>query len=171
MDEVTEEYFDSLEKDLRGKKDRSDELDELFQLSFLGDNDVKQRTSWCVAKMGQNKVPDMRILDILVSMKDDEDPEVRENVVWGIGEVAGAGIGDERSLSVAIELMRDENSGVRAMAAWAAGRARSRLGMENDEMLALLKQLLDDRSDLVRRSAESALEEELLVKDGGPGRI
>ena len=62
MDKVTLDYFDSLEADLRAKKDRSEELDELFQLSFLGDDDVKDRTSWCVAKMGQNKVPDMRIL-------------------------------------------------------------------------------------------------------------
>ena len=157
MDNVTEDYFDSLEKDLRGKKDRSDELDDLFQLSFLGDTDVRQRVSWCVAKMGQNKVPDMRILDILVSMKDDENPQVRENVVWGIGEVAGAGIGDERSLSTVNVLMKDLDNGVRAMAAWAAGRVRTRLKMENDEMLALLNSLLSDRSNLVQKSAEYAL--------------
>ena len=64
MDKVTSDYFDSLEADLRAKKDRSEELDELFQMSFLGEEDVRDRTSWCVAKMGQNKVPDMRILDI-----------------------------------------------------------------------------------------------------------
>ena len=157
MDDVTAEYFDSLEADLRAKKDRSEELDELFQLSFLGEEDVRDRTSWCVAKMGQNKVPDMRILDILVSMKDDENPQVRENVVWGIGEVAGAGIGDERSLSTVNVLMKDLDNGVRAMAAWAAGRVRTRLKMENDEMLALLNSLLSDRSNLVQKSAEYAL--------------
>ena len=157
MDNVTADYFDSLEGDLRAKKDRSDELDELFQLSFLGDGDVRDRTSWCVAKMGQNKVADMRILDILVTMKDDDNPQVRENVVWGIGEVAGAGIGDERSLSTVNQLMRDSDNGVRAMAAWAAGRIRTRLRMENDEMLALLNSLLDDRSNLVQKSAEYAL--------------
>ena len=80
MDKVTADYFDSLETDLRAKKDRSEELDELFQLSFLGEDDIRERTSWCVAKMGQNKVPDMRILDILVSMKDDAVEQVRENV-------------------------------------------------------------------------------------------
>ena len=157
MDDVTKEYFDSLEADLRAKKDRSEELDELFQLSFLGDDDVRDRTSWCVAKMGQNKVPDMRILDILVSMKDDENSQVRENVAWGIGEVAGAKIGDGRSMSTVNLLMKDTDNGVRAMAAWAAGRIRSRLKMENDEMLALLNSLLDDRSNFVLKSAEFAL--------------
>ena len=75
----------------------------------------------------------------------------------GIGEVAGAGIGDERSVSAVNTLMKDADNGVRAMAAWAAGRLRSKLGLENDEMLALLKELLDDRSNLVQRSAEFAL--------------
>ena len=160
MDKVTSDYFDSLEADLRAKKDRSEELDELFQLSFLGEEDVRDRTSWCVAKMGQNKVPDMRILDILASMKDDENSQVRENVAWGIGEVAGAGIGDERSLSTVNGLMKDSDNGVRAMAAWAAGRIRSRLNMENEEMLALLNSLLDDRSNLVQKSAEFALNDD-----------
>ena len=160
MDKVTSDYLDSLESDLRAKKDRSEELDELFQLSFLGEDDVRDRTSWCVAKMGQNKVPDMRILDILASMKDDENSQVRENVAWGIGEVAGAGIGDERSLSTVNGLMKDSDNGVRAMAAWAAGRIRSRLNMENEEMLALLNSLLDDRSNLVQKSAEFALNNE-----------
>ena len=160
MDKVTSDYFDSLEADLRAKKDRSEELDELFQMSFLGEEDVRDRTSWCVAKMGQNKVPDMRILDILVSMKDDDNSQVRENVAWGIGEVAGAGIGDEKSLSTVNELMKDTDNGVRAMAAWAAGRVRTRLNMENDEMLALLNSLLDDRSNLVQKSAEFALNDD-----------
>jgi len=160
MDKVTADYFDSLEADLRAKKDRSEELDELFQSSFLGEDDIKERTSWCVAKMGQNKVPDMRILDILVSMKDDPNEQVRENVAWGIGEVAGANIGDDRSVSVINELMKDPDNGVRAMAAWAAGRLRFKLGVNDDDMLALLNSLLDDRSNLVKKSAEFALSEE-----------
>ena len=160
MDKVTADYFDSLEADLRAKKDRSEELDELFQSSFLGEDDIKERTSWCVAKMGQNKTPDMRILDILVSMKDDPNEQVRENVAWGIGEVAGANIGDDRSVSVINELMKDPDNGVRAMAAWAAGRLRFKLGVNDDDMLALLNSLLDDRSNLVKKSAEFALSEE-----------
>ncbi len=110
--------------------------------------------------MGQNKVPDTRILDILVSMKDDSTSQVRENVAWGIGEVAGAGIGDERSVVVMNELMKDPDNGVRAMAAWAAGRIRFRLGIEDNEMLALLKTLLDDRSNLVKKSEEFAQKDE-----------
>ena len=93
-------------------------------------------------------------------MKDDENSQVRENVAWGIGEVAGAGIGDERSLSMINQLMKDSDNGVRAMAAWAAGRIRSRLNMENEEMLALLNSLLDDRSNLVQKSAEFALNDD-----------
>ncbi len=46
MDNVTADYLDSLEADLRAKKDRSEELDELFQLSFLGEGDIRERTSW-----------------------------------------------------------------------------------------------------------------------------
>ena len=160
MDKVTADYFDSLEVELRAKKDRSEELDELFQLSFLGEDDIKERTSWCVAKMGQNKVPDMRILDILVSMKDDDNEQVRENVAWGIGEVAGANIGDDRSVSAVNELMRDPDNGVRAMATWAAGRLRFKLAINDNDMLALLNSLLDDRSNLVKKSAEFALSDE-----------
>ena len=160
MDSTTAGYLDSLEKDLREKKDRPEELDELFQLSFLGDGEVRERVSWCVAKMGQNKVPDMRILDILASMKDDSNSQVRENVVWGIGEVAGAGIGDERSVNIVKGLLKDDDNGVRAMSAWAAGRLRFKLNIDDGEMLALLNSLLDDRSNLVRKSAEFALNDE-----------
>ncbi len=160
MEQVTADYFDSLEADLRAKKDRSEELDELFQTSFLGEDDVRERTSWCLAKMGQNKIPDMRILDILVSMKYDEIAQVRENVAWGIGEIAGANIGDERSVEVINILMKDPDNGVRSMAAWAAGRIRFKLGINDNEMLAQLRSLLEDRSNLVRKSAEFALNDE-----------
>ena len=110
--------------------------------------------------MGQNKVPDMRILDILSTMKDDDVTQIRENVAWGIGEVAGAGIGDDRSVSVIKQLIGDRDNGVRSMAAWAAGRIRHKLDIDDDEMLALLTSLKDDRSDLVRRSAEFALSDD-----------
>ena len=56
--------------------------------------------------------------------------------------------------------MKDPDNGVRAMAAWAAGRIRFRLGIEDDEMLALLNSLLNDRSNLVQKSAEFALNDE-----------
>lgn len=158
MEESQKGYFDSLEQDLRKKKDRSGELDDLFQFSFLGDDDVRERTSWCVAKMGQNKIQDMRILDILSSMSEDENPQVRENVAWGIGEVAGAGVGDDRSVSVINSLMGDAENSVRGMAAWAAGRLRYKLGIEDGIMLTTLRSLLDDRSVIVKRSAEFALE-------------
>ena len=56
-----EEWLAELESDLRKKKDRSDTLDELFQLTFLGDPEIRKKAAWCVAKMGQNKVPDTRM--------------------------------------------------------------------------------------------------------------
>ena len=56
--------------------------------------------------------------------------------------------------------MKDPDNGVRAMAAWAAGRLRFKLGIKNDEMLALLNSLLEDRSNLVKKSAEFALSDE-----------
>lgn len=154
MDPGAQDYFDDLERDLRSKKDRSDELDELFQQSFLGDDETRERVSWCVAKMGQNKVPDTRILDILLSMADDDDPQVRENSAWGIGEIAGANIGDGRSVEAVIVLMDDPVSTVRGMAVWAAGRIRHKLGLDDERMRDRAEQLLGDPSPLVSRSAE-----------------
>lgn len=158
MDAADTDYFDDLENDLRHKKDRAADLDDLFQYSFLGEDDVRERASWCVAKMGQNKVPDSRILDILYSMTGDDDPQVRENVAWGIGEVAGAGIGDERSIDSVTRLMKDQENTVRGMAVWAAGRLRHKLSLENEAMLDIARSLLDDVSPLVRKSAEYVFE-------------
>lgn len=153
-----EDYLDSLEGDLRAKKDRTDELDELFQLSFLGDGATVERVSWCVAKMAQNKVPDMRIVDIMVSLRDNVNPQVRENVAWGIGEIAGAGIGDDRCIDTLLTMMTDDNDGVRGMAAWAAGRLRRKLGMDSPDLEGRIRSLINDDSEYVRRSAEYALE-------------
>lgn len=160
MDAETKEYFDALESDLRGKKDRSAEIDELFQLSFLGDAETKERVSWCVAKMGQNKYPDMRIVDILLPLTADRNPQVRENVAWGIGEVATAGIGDDRCVNAVVELMGDRESSVRGMAAWAAGRLVHKLSFRDEILIETVKSLLDDRSKFVRKSAEFALGDE-----------
>ena len=153
-----EGYFDSLEADLREKKDRTDELDELFQLSFLGDDPVKERVSWCVAKMAQNKVQDLRMAGIVSSLSDSNDPEVMENVAWGIGEMAGVGIGDEHLNEVILRYMSDRNASVRGMAVWAAGRLKKKMGVKDDRLDRMIQSLADDRSEYVRRSVQYALE-------------
>ncbi|MFA6680371.1 MAG: HEAT repeat domain-containing protein, partial [Candidatus Methanomethylophilaceae archaeon] len=158
MDANTEVWLADLDADLRKKKDRSDALDELFQLTFLGDAGIRQKASWCVAKMGQNKISDMRILDILAPLTDDEDDTVRENVAWGIGEVAGADIGDERSIDSIIKLLDDDVTDVKGMAAWAAGRLKHKLNLTNKHLEEKLISLSDDPSEFVRKSALFALE-------------
>ena len=153
----TDDYMDILDADLRVGKDRSDDLDKLFRLSFLGDTGVRVKVSWCVAKMAQNKVQDMRILDILVSMRDDTDPDVRENISWGIGEIAGFGICDDRSAETLLVFMSDDRSTIRGMAVWAVGRLRHKAGIEDARLISAAEMLLDDPSPLVRKSAEFAL--------------
>ncbi len=160
MDSDTEKWFDSVEQELRSGTDKSELLDELLQFSFLGDEDERIRTSWCVAKMAQNKIQDMRILSILSSMGDDSSEEVRENVAWGLGELAGYGFGDFSTLEIVKTLMRDNKTVVRSMAAWAAGRFHHRLNIFDDESVELLKKLAEDRSELVRKSAVFALNDE-----------
>ncbi|MFA6710134.1 MAG: HEAT repeat domain-containing protein [Candidatus Methanomethylophilaceae archaeon] len=158
MDPDTEKWLADLEDDLRKKKDRSDVLDELFQLTFMGDAEIRQKASWCVAKMGQNKVSDMHILDILVPLADDEDDTVRENVAWGIGEVTGAGIGDERSIETIVRLLDDDITDVRGMAAWAAGRLKHKLKLTSKHLDAKLTSMSEDPSEFVRKSVSFALE-------------
>lgn len=158
MGHDTEKWLADLDDDLRKRKDRSDALDELFQLTFVGDAEIRQKASWCVAKMGQNKVSDMHILDILVSLVDDEDGIVRENVAWGIGEVAGAGIGDERSIETVVRLLDDDITDVRGMAAWAAGRLKHKLELTSKRLDGKLISMSDDPSEFVRKSVSFALE-------------
>lgn len=45
IDDDLQSYFDGLMNDLNEEKDRSDELDELFQWTFLGDAKAKRRAS------------------------------------------------------------------------------------------------------------------------------
>lgn len=130
MDDL-QSYFDTLKGDLNDGKDRSDELDELFQWTFLGDADAKRDASWCVAKMAQNGVQDQRIIDILVPLTGNIDPDVRYNVAWGIGEMARIGIGDDRCVNIIMELMCDPVSEVKTKAVWAATMLRDVLGVDD----------------------------------------
>jgi HEAT repeat protein len=158
MDQETSDYLSSMEADLRQKRDRSAELDELFQLTFLGDTETRQKATWCIAKMGQNKVPDTRIVDILAPLASDDDTQVRENVAWGLGEVAGAGIGGDVSVIAVRTLLTDADRDVRGMAAWAAGRLRHKLAIFDESTERILRLMSSDESEYVKKAALFALE-------------
>lgn len=134
IDDDLQSYFDGLMNDLNEEKDRSDELDELFQWTFLGDAEAKRKASWCVAKMAQNGIQDQRIIDILVPLTECIDPDTRYNVAWGIGEMARIGIGDDRCVNIIMELMCDPDSKVRAKAFWAATMLRDVLGIRDSSL-------------------------------------
>ena len=153
-----EDFLSALDADLRAKKDRSDAIDDLFQMTMFS-SEYGERISWCLAKMAQNKYADMRIHGILMSMAD-SGPEVDENVRWGLGELAATSIGDDASFALIKRKMGSEDASLRAMAAWAAGRYRHRLKMSDGESERILSELLEDCSPLVKASAEFALSEE-----------
>ncbi len=135
MDDELRSFFRSLRDDLEEGMDRSDELDELFQWTFLGDAEAKREASWCVARMAQNGVQDQRIIDILVPLTGNIDPGTRYNVAWGIGEMARLGIGDDRCVNIVMELMCDPDPDVRTKASWSATMLRDVLGVDDTSLL------------------------------------
>ena len=149
-------YLEELESDLKAKKDRSEDIDELFQMTLCAEPGEIEKIAWCLAKMAQNKYADMRIHGILMSVAD-TDPGTDENVLGGVGELAGTDIGDDASFAFIKRKLKDPDGSVRAMAAWAAGRYAHRLRMSDEESVSILKGLLEDDSPLVRASAEFAL--------------
>ena len=153
-----DDLLTELDADLRSKKDRTDAIDDLFQMTIMSP-EYDERVSWCLAKMAQNKCADMRIQVVLMSMAD-RDPETDENVLWGLGELAATMIGDDSSFAFIKRKMADRTVSVRAMAAWAAGRYRHRLSISDDGSLGILNELLSDCSPLVKASAEFALGDE-----------
>lgn len=135
MDDELRSFFRSLRDDLEEGMDRSDELDELFQWTFLGDAEAKMEASWCVARMAQNGIQDQRIIDILVPLTGNIDPGTRYNVAWGIGEMARLGIGDDRCVNIVMELMCDPDPDVRTKASWSATMLRDVLGVDDTSLL------------------------------------
>ena len=153
-------WLTDLEGDLRDKRDRSEDLDELFQLSFTEVGEVLEKVSWCLAKMAQNKLQDMRIYDILMSMLSVQDDDVKENIAWGLGELAGTGIGSLDALNALKCMLDSEVSTLRSSAAWAVGRYHHRLHLSDSESFTKLEALLNDCSELVRKSARFAIDDE-----------
>ena len=154
------EWLATLEADLRQKKDRTESLDDLFQISFTGSLEELEKVSWCLAKMAQNKSQDMRVYTILMSMYDVSSDDVVENVAWGLGELAGVGIGSYEALSVLKSLLDSSVSTVRSSAAWAVGRYQHRLHLTDPDAISKLQSLLEDPSELVRKSARFAIDDE-----------
>ena len=153
-------WLAELEADLRQKRDRSDSLDDLFQMSFTEGPEVLEKVSWCLAKMGQSKSQDMRVYDILMSMYAGSDDAVQENIAWGLGELAGVGIGSYEALEALKGMLGSSVSTVRSSAAWAVGRYHHRLHLSDAESTEKLESLLEDRSELVRKSARFAIDDE-----------
>ena len=160
MAEESIEFLAAVEADLRANKDRTDALDEIFQISFTEGAEVLEKASWCLAKMAQNKCHDMRVYDILISMYPDADDPVAENIAWGLGEMAGSGIGTYDALNALKKLTCSDVSTVRSTAAWAIGRYHHRLCLSDPESVECLESLLEDCSELVRRSARFAIDDE-----------
>ena len=158
MSETTD-WLEGVEEDLRAKVDRTDALDDLFQISFAGEPEEVERTSWCLAKMAQNKVQDMRVFSILMSMRGVSDT-VSENVCWGLGELAGIGIGSPEGLEYVTEMMDSPCESLRGMAAWSAGRMMHRMDIRDPRTDSKLLELTEDESPLVSMSARFATEPE-----------
>ena len=158
MTEVMD-WLCGIESDLRAKVDRTDALDDMFQVSFSGEPEEIEKTSWCLAKMAQNKVQDMRVYSILMSMRGVSDA-VSENICWGLGELAGSGIGDAEGLDYVTEMMGSPCEPLKSMAAWSAGRMKHRMGLSDPGTDEALEKLREDDSPLVRMSAEFAVNPE-----------
>ena len=122
------------------------------------DQDVRRMASWAVGKMAQNKLPGDYPLEPLQGLTKDPDPEVRENAAWAIGEMAGLHIGDASSIDFLNDLLQEDDPELKGMAAWSLGRMADKMYLGNRSSLALLKNLENDASVYVQKSAVFALE-------------
>ena len=147
----TSEWLSSLKDRIRSGEDCTDDLDDLFQVTFSGDDDEVQEASWCLARMAAAGCSDMRLSSILMSMRDVSDP-VSENVCWGLGELASSGIGGEDELGYAVRMHASERVSLRAMAVWCIGRLRD-AGISSDASDAVLRDAAADENPMVRACA------------------
>lgn len=99
------------------------------------------------------EIPDRRALEPLIAALRDPDPAVRANAALALGEFEHA---RPETLGTVVEplaaALGDESPSVRAMAASALGRTKNPGSVER------LTVLLDDESELVRKTATSVLE-------------
>jgi len=133
-------------------------LDQLDMLMMSPDQDLRKRALLLVGKFALKKVGHMDSVSILNDMLRDPDPDIRENAAWALGEMAGFDVGELCTPYYLNYPLTDEIAEVRAMAAWAEGRYAERMGVGRNDTLRLLKQLLDDESNQVRKGAEWSLQ-------------
>ena len=145
-----------LDAALRRMEDHGDLTSVLGGLMSSTDAEIRKRSSWCMAKMGQNKKGDADVLPFLLQSCRDPEAEVRENCAWGLGEFAGAVVGDERCLQALEALLVDIDRDVRGMSAWALGRLADKMSLSSASSIRALEALLDDPSPYVRKSVEFA---------------
>jgi len=133
-------------------------LQPLMALTSSEDVQVRRDASWCLGKLAMMKLGDQRSVETLVPLALDEDPEVRENAVWTLGELAGIGIGDTISIEALNILLTDPEKEVKGMAAWALGRMAERMRITSPYSVALLREMLLDDSEFIRKGAQWSLE-------------
>jgi HEAT repeat protein len=149
--------LDRLEDHLRKEGGDPTVIDALNEL-LEDDLDIRRKASWALGKAAQVKVGSECSIGPLTSLLDDEDEEVRENAAWALGELAGMGKGSSGSVPLLIALLGDENIQVRSMSAWTLGRLAERAGINPPGTKEAVTVLLEDNSQLVRKSASWALE-------------
>lgn len=152
------EALQALESVLRQNEDHRDLIPILGDLIASSDSEVRKRSSWCLAKMGQNKISAPEVLSFLVSLATDSEKEVRENCAWGLGEFAGAGVGDERSLQALEILLKDQEGDVTGMAAWAVGRLANKMSLYSISCEESIAMLITGESVYASKAAQFAWE-------------
>jgi len=158
--------MDRLESALRHKSEDASSLRPLARLLHHENAEVRKKAIWLVGKLAQNKVQGEYPVSSVLGLMEDEDEESRENAAWAVGEMAALKIGSEQEAEKLNSLLKDEFSQVRGMAAWALGRLAERDSVALRSSESLLRQLLQDKSVYVSKSASWALErlEPLLTK-------
>jgi len=133
-------------------------LQPLITLTASDDLQVRRDASWCIGKLALMKLGDPRSLGALLPLAVDPDIEVRENAVWALGELTGLGIGDIITIEALNILLTDPEKQVRGMAAWALGRMAEKMRVTSPSSVPLLKVMLLEKSEFLRKGAEWSLE-------------
>ncbi|MCG7841530.1 MAG: HEAT repeat domain-containing protein [Methanomassiliicoccales archaeon] len=133
-------------------------LQPLIALTASEDDQVRRDASWCLGKLALMKLGDPRSIEALVPLAMDQDMEVRENAAWALGELTGLGIGDTITIEALNILLTDPEKQVQGMAAWALGRMADKMRVTSPSSVPLLKIMLQDKSEFLRKGAEWSLE-------------
>jgi len=130
----------------------------LLSLTSAEDLQVRRDASWCIGKLALMKLGDPRSVDSLIMLTADRDSEVRSNAAWALGELAGMQIGDTISIEALNILLTDEDRETKGMAAWALGRMADKMRVTSPSSVPLLRALLMEKSEYLRKGALWSLE-------------